>query len=217
MATIMFDGFLTGLLLQIAIGPVFFFILNLSLQRSIMDGLLAVAAVTLGDYIFIALAVLGVGRLLEKPKINFIMGVISSVVLIIFGILVILSAQQFSQASISERPIESIYISSFLSAFVLTISSPLTIVFWASLFTAKAIEKEYAQKQLILFGVGAGLATCSFLGSSVVLLSSIRASIPQMLVEAGNMAIGSLLIVYGVVRACKSGRSTKSIMSINKD
>jgi len=32
---IVLDGFLTGLILQIAIGPVFFFILNLILQRSL--------------------------------------------------------------------------------------------------------------------------------------------------------------------------------------
>lgn len=44
------NGLLTGLTLQAAIGPVFFFIVNLALQRSFYDGLVAVAAVTLVDY-----------------------------------------------------------------------------------------------------------------------------------------------------------------------
>jgi len=203
MVAIMLKGFLTGLILQIAIGPVFFFILNISLQKTVIDGLFAISAVTLADYIFIALAVLGVGKLLEKPKIKHALGIISSLVLILFGIIMILSINQSNQVSSPNNLIESNYISSFISAFILTISSPLTIVFWTSLFATKAIEKGYAQKQLIFFGIAAGLATLVFLGSSVTLLSIFRASIPLALLRVLNTAVGLLLIIYGVIRLCK--------------
>ena len=79
MVAIMLNGFLTGLILQIAIGPVFFFVLNISLQKTIIDGLFAIIAVTIVDYIFIALAVLGVGKLLERPKVKLALGVMSSI------------------------------------------------------------------------------------------------------------------------------------------
>ncbi len=200
MLAIILDGFLTGLILQIAIGPVFFFILNISLQKTIMDGLFAVSAVTLADYIFIALAVLGVGKLLEKPKIKLTLGIISSLVLILFGIIMIISVNPSNQVNSPANLSESSYIASFISAFLLTISSPLTIVFWTSLFAAKAIERGYAQKQLIYFGLAAGLATLVFLGSSVTLLAIMRAKIPVMLLRISNIAVGSLLIFYGVVR-----------------
>jgi len=203
MVAIMLNGFLTGLILQIAIGPVFLFILNISLQKTVIDGLFAISAVTLVDYIFIALAVLGVGKLLEKPKIKHALGIISSLVLILFGIIMILSINQSNQVSSPNNLIESNYISSFISAFILTISSPLTIVFWTSLFATKAIEKGYAQKQLIFFGIAAGLATLVFLGSSVTLLSIFRASIPLALLRVLNTAVGLLLIIYGVIRLCK--------------
>ena len=200
MLAIILDGFLTGLILQIAIGPVFFFILNISLQKTIMDGLFAVSAVTLADYIFIALAVLGVGKLLQKPKIKLTLGIISSLVLILFGIIMIISVNPSNQVNSPANLSESSYIASFISAFLLTISSPLTIVFWTSLFAAKAIERGYAQKQLIYFGLAAGLATLVFLGSSVTLLAIMRAKIPVMLLRISNIAVGSLLIFYGVVR-----------------
>ena len=151
MVAIMFDGFLTGLILQIAIGPVFFFILNISLQKSVLDGLFAVIAVTIVDYFFIALAVLGIGKLLEKSRLKLTLGVISSFVLILFGIIMILSINPSNPISSPNNLIESNYISSFISAFLLTISSPLTIVFWTSLFATKAIEKGYAQKPVIVY------------------------------------------------------------------
>ena len=200
---IMLNGFLTGLILQIAIGPVFFYILNLSLQRTVTDGLFAVLAVTIVDYIFIALAVLGTGKLLEKPKIKCILGVISSLVLILFGAIMILSINRSSGISNPNVLVESNYTASFISAFLLTISSPLTIVFWTSLFAAKAIENGYAQMELVFFGAAAGLATLLFLGASVTLLSIFRASIPLTLLGVLNSAVGSLLIIYGTIRLYK--------------
>jgi len=71
------------------------------------------------------------------------------------------------------------------------------------LFAAKAIEKGYAQKQLIFFGIAAGLATLVFLGSAVTLLSIMRTSIPLTLLRVLNIAVGSLLIIYGMIRLCK--------------
>jgi threonine/homoserine/homoserine lactone efflux protein len=61
---------LTGLLLQLAIGPVFFFIIHLTLQRTILYGFIAVGVVTIVDYFYITLAILGVGTLLKKKKIK---------------------------------------------------------------------------------------------------------------------------------------------------
>jgi len=214
MLAVVLDGFLAGLILQIAIGPVFFFILNLSLQRTILDGLLAVVAVTIVDYLFITLAVLGVGQLLEKPRIKFGLGIISSIVLILFGIVMILSIHQTSPMSTPNSVIESNYLASFISAFLLTISSPLTIVFWTSLFAAKAIERGYAQNQLIFFGLAAGLATLVFLGASVTLLSSIRASIPLMFLKICNIGVGSLLIIYGIIRLIKITRRSNNGNSV---
>jgi len=183
-----------------AIGPVFFFILNISLQKTVLDGLFAVIAVTIVDYIFITLAVLGVGKLLEKPKIKLGLGITSSVVLVLFGIIMILTIKKNNFDNISNAYFESNYISSFISTFLLTISSPLTIIFWTGLFAARAIEKGYKTKQLIFFGIAAGLATFVFLGSSVTLLSTIRASIPIMFLTISNIAVGALLIFYGMIR-----------------
>lgn len=93
---------------------------------------------------------------------------------------------------------------------------PLTIVFWTSLFATKAIENGYAQKQLIFFGIAAGLTTLVFLGSSVTLLSIIRASIPLALLRMLNTAVGLLLIIYGVIRLCKIVINTKAMKWINQ-
>jgi len=207
MIAILLDGFLTGLFLQLAIGPVFLYILNISLQRTVIDGLVAVIAVTIVDYIYITLSVMGVGKLLEKPKTKLFLGIISSIVLVIFGIVMISSAISPNLIDLTNTDDRSSLISSFISVFILTISSPLTIVFWTGLFASKAIEKGYTKKQLISFGIAAGSATLIFLGLSVLLFSLIRTSIPAILLLVLNIIVGSLLIVYGIVRLINNIRS----------
>jgi len=206
MLSIVLDGFVVGLLLQIAIGPVFLFILNTAIQKTLVDGLLAVVAVTLVDYLYITLAILGVGRLLEKPRIKDLLAVVSSLVLVAFGVMMIVSITSTTLDDPSDALAPSNHLSSFLSAFLLTLSSPLTIVFWTSLFATKAIEKGYCKRELVPFGFAAGLATLTFLSLSVTLLSLVKASIPMGVIRVLNAIVGALLILYGIVRLSKTWR-----------
>ncbi|WP_334139643.1 LysE family transporter [Thermovirga lienii] len=196
------NGLLTGLILQAAIGPVFFFVVSLVLQAGAFAGLAAVAAVTMVDYLYITLAILGVGKLLEKDKFKRIFGLVSSVVLILFGLSIAASGGGVGFSS-NLVPGKWGLISSFASAFILTISSPLTIVFFTGLFAAKALEHDYKKRELWIFGLSAGSATFLFLGTSVVLFSMFAGSVPASLVKVLNLIVGALLVFYGLVRGVK--------------
>jgi len=196
------NGLLTGLVLQLAIGPVFFFIVNLTLQKTLYDGFAGVLGVTLVDYFYITLAIFGVGKLLEHKKIKKAFGIISSIILIIFGILIMkgLSGESISTNADTNSPT---LLSSFTSVFFLTISSPMTIVFFTGLFAAKAVEYHYTKKELLIFGLATGLATLIFMGTSVILFSLIKGTVPTMLIQILNLIVGCLLIGYGGIRLIK--------------
>ncbi|MDD5721368.1 MAG: LysE family transporter [Candidatus Pacebacteria bacterium] len=203
------NGLFTGLVLQLAIGPVFIFIINLTLQKTALDGLVATLGATFADYIYITLAIFGIGKLLEKEKVKRIFGIISSFVLIIFGIFII---KNIFTESVSINPnINSIsLLSSFIYTFFLTLSSPLTIFLWTSLFTAKAMEYNYSKKELLVFGFSTGLATFVFIGTFVIVFSFIKGTIPMILIQALNLIVGLLLIVYGGIRLGKVLLANKS-------
>ena len=192
-------GLVTGLTLQLAIGPVFLFIANLTLQKSFLDGVVGVFAVTAVDYLYITLAILGVGKLLEKKHVRKSFGIISSVILIAFGVLFIYGASTISAptSTLSETPT---LFSSFLSVFVLTITNPMTILFFTGLFSAKAVEYHYTKHQLLIFGLSVGLATFLFMGTAVILFSLLKESVPVPVIQTLNTLVGSLLIVYGLIR-----------------
>lgn len=195
------DGLITGMFLQLAIGPVFFYIINLALQRSIYDGLIAVLAVTIVDYLYITLSIIGIGKLLEKKKIKHVFGLVSSFILIAFGIFIIKS---ILDANNQITDINSTnLVSSFISVFFLTISSPMTIVFFTGIFTAKAVEYNYTKKELWSFGLSVGSATFIFMGISVLLFTILKQTIPIALIQSLNLVVGLVLIAYGMLRTIK--------------
>jgi len=166
-----------------------------------MTSFFGVLAVTLVDYIYILLSILGIGKLLEKEKIKRIFGIISSLVLLIFGIMLINKALMPSNKIILGN--EWTIAKAFISCFLLTISSPLTIVFWSSIFASKAIEKNYSKNELTVFGIGAGLATILFLSIVMYIISMIKKTIPVQAITILNILVGAVIIAYGIIRFVK--------------
>ncbi len=199
------NGLFTGLTLQLAIGPVFFFIINLSLQKTFFDGFAGVLGVTLADYTYIFLALFGIGKVLEYKKTKKIFGNVSSIVLILFGAFIIKGVIGGIPINNPVSSTASI-LTSFSSVFFLTISSPLTVVLFTGIFAAKALELKLTKRKLLLFGIGTGFATFLFMGSSVILFSLIKETIPVILVQILNVIVGCLLIGYGSLRLWKVNR-----------
>jgi len=205
----LFRGFMTGIFFQLALGPVFFFIANLTLQRSLLDGLAGAFAVTIVDYLYITLAIVGVGTLLEHKRVKPVFGMISSIVLILFGMLIVSSTTGGTTREFESTASSSV-LSSFIAVFVLAISSPMTIVVFTSLFTAKAIELGYKRRDLALFGLGTGSATFLFMGLSVIAFSCVRGALPPGLVRGLNIAVGVLLMGYGTRRIVRQFRGDEA-------
>jgi threonine/homoserine/homoserine lactone efflux protein len=193
------NGIKTGLFLQLAVGPVFFFIINLTLQKSVMDGLVAALAVTVVDYLYITLSILGVGKILEKKNAKMIFGVMSAFILAIFGIILCKSAIQ-GIINTEVQIYSSNLLTSFLSVFTLTITNPMTIIFFTGIFTTKAIQNNYQKGELYEFGIGVGAATFIFMCSSVIVLSLLDGLIPVSMIRILNLIVGLALIVYGIKR-----------------
>lgn len=200
MSKVFIRGLATGLILQLAIGPVFIFVANTIFQKGVIEGILAVIAVTIVDYIYIILAIFVVGKVFEKEKIRRVFVIISSIVLVIFGIIMMKNGIKLESDSLI---LENTKISSFTQAFVLTLSSPLTIVFWTSIFASKADEYMLNKKELIVFGLACGLATLLFLGACVILLSWLKIIVSDGIIQFLNFIVGILLIFYGIVRLKK--------------
>lgn len=191
-------GFRFGMLLQFAVGPVALFIFQTALLSGFMTATTGVIGVVLVDGIFIVAAVIGIGAIIQKGNAAFVMKIFGALILTAFGISTVLGvfglsfipglnlAQGFESGSVFQR------------AVLITASNPLTIIFWAGVFSARLAEGDMAGSETYIFGFGAVLATLVFLTLIAIIGTTTGRLLPASVIQFMNAAVGLLLIYFGV-------------------
>ncbi|MBN2509482.1 MAG: LysE family transporter [Spirochaetales bacterium] len=200
MMSALLRGLLTGFALQLAIGPVFFYIANAAIRSGLVVSIAGTFGVVLVDYLYIGLAISGIGTVLEKPAPRKFLAVFGPLVLCGFGIMMIRAgAGSMTGSPDPVATVNSAFIC-FRNTVLLTVSSPLTILFWMGLFSTRAFELKLSRSGLILFGAGAGLSTLIFLSAASLLFSVAGSMLPDIAGPVMNILVGAVLIGYAAVR-----------------
>lgn len=199
-------GFRLGMLLQIAVGPVCAYIFQAAAGTNFWSAELGVLGVVLADALYIFAALLGVGALLErKPGLRNVLKFVGAAVMALFGVWLLLGAAfpgmlpGFGVATGE---------GAFVSALLLTLSSPLTIVFWAGVFAQRASEQNASRRGMALFGLGAVLSTLFFLSAVAGLGGMLGGFLPDVAMRMLNGAVGVVLIVFGIRAAVKKNAAS---------
>lgn len=197
------SGIRTGMVLQLAIGPLFLVILSITLSSPFSNSLAAITGVTLVDFSYIGLALAGIGTVLQRENMKKRLTIVSALVLLIFGAIFVYHGWlQLSYESTSTSQHWTI-LSSFTTTMVMTASSPLTIIFFTSIFSLKAVEHGYTHKELLWFGIGTGSATFFFLTLTMAFFSLFRQQLSPLLLTIMNCAAGIVIIFYGIRQLMK--------------
>ncbi len=190
------DGLKFGMLLQLAVGPMCLMVFNTAKNVGFLVALTLVLAIALVDAFYIILAILGVSKILDKTKIKKAFKIIGSFVLIIFGANIILNV--FNINIIPGLNLEPTSSNIFIQGLILTLSNPITIVFWGSVLTTKIIEDKFTKNELTVFSVGLVSSTLIFLTFVAVLGTMLSSFIPENISSIMNIVVGILIIFFGI-------------------
>ena len=106
-----------------------------------------VIAIALVDAFYILLASLGASKLLGNEKVEKVVKIVGAIVLMIFGLNIILNV--FGINIIPGLNLNPNSSSAFIQGIILTLSNPITIVFWGSVLTTKIIEDKLNKKEIL--------------------------------------------------------------------
>ncbi len=190
-----FKGFKFGMILQLAIGPICIFVLNTALTQGIIPAEMAVLGTVVTDGTEILLAILGVGFIIDKSLMaKKIMKIFGVFVLAIYGISSIVSVFNFSLLPSISIP----FVSSnpFMQAILLALSNPLTVVFWASIFSTKIIEENMIKLDLNFFALGCLLSTFIFLTFISIIGSLFGTTISPIFIKITNAVVGVFMLFF---------------------
>lgn len=190
------EGLKFGLLLQFAVGPMCLMVFNTAQNAGFLAALSLVLAIALVDAFYILLASLGASKLLGKEKVEKIVKITGAIVLMIFGLNIVLNV--FDINIIPGLNLNPNSKNAFIQGLILTLSNPITIVFWGSVLTTKIVEEKFKKKELNVFSIGLVSATLLFLTMVAVLGMILSNFIPNVISKILNIAVGLIIIIFGI-------------------
>ena len=191
-------GFKFGALLQLSIGPVCLFIFQSASQGGFYPAEAGVMGVALVDGLYILAAVLGIAPVIERKTIKKALKFFGAAVLLVFGSNTVLAVFgfDFMPAFSTRNAILSNNV--FLRAVILTASNPLTIIFWAGVFSARIAEEGMKRRDIYFFGLGALLSTIFFLTIAALAGSITKNFLSPHVVQILNLAVGVVLLYFSI-------------------
>lgn len=192
-------GFRFGMFLQVAVGPICLFIFQTSATSGFVAAETGVLGVAIVDGFYILAAIFGIGKMLNKyPNVKEVIRYFGAAVLVLFGLSNILGVFGFSIIPSlnfhTEQSVEVI----FVQTLVLTLSNPLTILFWAGVLSTKLVEEDFKQKDTYSFGLGAVLATFFFLTIISILGTFLLIFLEPVVLKGLNVIVGIVLVAFGI-------------------
>ena len=203
-------GFLFGMTLQFAVGPACIFIFQTATLQGFVTAVTAVLGTAFVDGVFMLAAIYGVAAAMKFKRIKMGLNIFGAIVLCLFGMSFVAEAlSAYEYFFRLDSMVHSSTNSAFLPAILLVASNPLTIVFWAGVFSTRVLEEELRRREVYVFSLGALFSTLFFL-TLVAYLGAWAGSFvtPAMMrgmgITAGILFIGigakSLLKVRGIRR-----------------
>jgi threonine/homoserine/homoserine lactone efflux protein len=154
------EGLAFGLILQVSVGPVCIAVLHKGLTQGFRPAFAMVWGVALVDAAYIVLSVIGVSALLQIESVSKAVGILGAVLLVYFGIRYLRAPA--TMACVEHR--EESVLKSFTFGAGLTLTNPLTILFWAGVLGAMMSTRTFADPAgVIYFSLGCIAATLLFL------------------------------------------------------
>jgi threonine/homoserine/homoserine lactone efflux protein len=194
-----FEGFKFGMILQFAVGPVCLYVFKISLERGLLNSILVVLAAALIDAFYIICAISGVSTFLKSGRAIKILTYSGFSILLIFGLNIIF----YEISGFNLIPVLNIFKflkfdNPFLCGIILTLSSPLTIVFWFGVFSTEILESGNDKKEVVFFGAGCFLATLIFLSIVSITGAAFKIFLPVFVIKILNITVGLIIIYFGI-------------------
>jgi threonine/homoserine/homoserine lactone efflux protein len=196
MTSIIFNGLKFGIVLAILVGPVFFTIIQTSVERGFWKGALVAFGVSLSDIVTVVICWFGVIQFLNEPKFRVDMSYIGGVILIGFGIyyLIVKGKKKVQVASANEKG----FFRYIVKGFLINGLTPSVILFWvaSSSLATTVFGYNTAEKFFLFFGTV--LFTC--LSTDVLkayLANKLGGVMTPRVIMIMNILVGIGMILFG--------------------
>ncbi|CAN5123185.1 LysE family transporter [soil metagenome] len=191
-----FNGILFGLLLTVLIGPVFFSLIQTSIEKGFKSGISMAAGISLSDSIYILLVYVGVSPFLNNEDFRSGLGIAGGLIMFGFGLYSII--KPVPKKIIHHRiKGKNNIIKQLLKGFMLNGINPFVLVFWIGMVSMGTINYAYTTHQMIAFFSG---IICTVLSTDILkayIANKLRHIVTVRFMRIMNRLVGIALFIFG--------------------
>jgi threonine/homoserine/homoserine lactone efflux protein len=195
---IILNGVKLGIVLAFLLGPVFFAIIQTSVERGFNKGVLVSLGVSLSDLFYVVVCCLGLIRLVDDQDIQQRMAYVGGGILIVFGTYYLVFKTR-KRAPIVTHIEEKRGIRYILKGFVINAFSPMVPLFWIGTLSIVTIDFGYKEPgDVAIFYAAVLLTVLSTDIAKAYLADRLRKVVTPGRMAILNAIVGVALIVFGI-------------------
>lgn len=196
---IILKGIVSGLVLALMIGPVFFTIIQTSIERGFRCGVLVSFGVSLSDALYITLSYLGLSQIVENEQLKIYLTYGGGTMLVAFGLyylfiknkqLLLRDPQQLLKTRSAWRYVAK--------GFLINGMTPMMLIFWIGTVSVATTELGYnTTEDALLFFTGIVFTVFTTDVLKAKLADKLRHLLTPRLIRILNTVLGIVLIIFG--------------------
>jgi threonine/homoserine/homoserine lactone efflux protein len=195
---IVLNGIISGIVLALLIGPVFFTIVQTSIERGFSSGILVALGVALSDTLYIILSYQGLSTLFHEPQFQIYLGYVGGSILLCFGIYYLfIKSKRMNGFSIEHVKARS-PLHLFAKGFIINGLSPMVLVFWIGTVGVATSELGYTSTSKAAMFFGSIVATVFITDIlKAKLADKLGTLLTPRFIRILNIVLGLILTIFG--------------------
>jgi threonine/homoserine/homoserine lactone efflux protein len=195
---IVFNGLKLGLVLAFLIGPVFFTIIQTSVEKGFRNGVLVSLGVSLSDTMYVAVCYFGLVQFINDPDFRYYLAYAGGSILILFGIYHLFIKSRRKMTAPIDVASENKMYRYFIKGFIINGMSPMVLIFWIGTISIASLDFGYSKgfEFFIFFSVVLGTVLSTDI-LKAYLADKLRTLVTHRLMVIINIVVGICLIIFG--------------------
>jgi threonine/homoserine/homoserine lactone efflux protein len=194
---IILNGVLSGVVLAFLIGPVFFAIIQTSIERGFWSGLFVALGASLSDILYIIVIYLGLIQFIEGGNFSQYLAYGGGIVLLLFGLYYIFIKSKRLTKFDPEKMQTRSWFRLLSKGFIINVLSPMVLFFWIATASVATTQFGYTTKNEIVVFFASIVGTV--FSTDVIkakLADKLRILITARVIRIMNLVLGVLLILF---------------------
>lgn len=197
---IVLKGIFSGLVLAVLVGPVFFTLLQTSIERGFLSGVFVAIGISVSDALYIALSYLGLSGLFNSAQFQVYLSFIGGTIILCFGLyyLFVKSRKPMDFTKVEHVKDRSSY-KLMAKGFIINGFNPMVLIFWIGTISIATGELGYTTKPEALTFLSAIVGTV-FITDVIKakLADRLRLILTPGIIKFMNIVLGMVMFSLGV-------------------